>query len=41
MSNLTIIPGDSTAEQRLDVPLFDTLLLELEAPSQPSAGSPQ
>lgn len=41
MSNLTIIPGESSAKEQLVLPLFDTLLLELETPSQRLAPSPQ
>lgn len=41
MSNLTIIPGDSSAKEQLVLPLFDTLLLELETPSQCLAAPPQ
>lgn len=34
MSNLTIIPADSSAKEQLVLPLFDTRLLVLETPSQ-------
>lgn len=41
MSNLTIIPGDSSAKEQLVLPLFDTLLLDLETPGQRLAAPPQ
>lgn len=41
MSNLAIIPGESSAKEQLVLPLFDTLLLDLETPSQRLAAPPQ